>query len=115
MTEVLVLVAGLGVGLVFGMFGAGGSAFATPVLALIGVPPVIAYASPLPAMIPASFAGARHYLRTGNLDSRVAWLAIAGGVPGTLVGAVVERGERLSTRPRSGESAARRRRTCPHA
>ena len=87
-TEVLVLVAGLGVGLVFGMFGAGGSAFATPVLALIGVPPVIAVASPLPAMIPASFAGARHYLRTGNLDSRVARLAIAGGVPGTLVGAL---------------------------
>jgi hypothetical protein len=87
-TEVLILVAGLGVGLVFGMFGAGGSAFATPVLALIGVPPVIAVASPLPAMIPASLAGARYYLRAGNLDTRVARLAIAGGVPGTLVGAL---------------------------
>jgi uncharacterized protein len=88
MTELLVLVAGLGIGLVFGMFGAGGSAFATPVLALIGVPPVIAVASPLPAMVPASFAGARHYLRSGNLDLRVAKLAIAGGFPGTLIGAL---------------------------
>ncbi|MEY3362330.1 MAG: hypothetical protein RL531_2049, partial [Actinomycetota bacterium] len=33
------VLAGLGVGLVFGVFGAGGSAFATPVLALMGVPP----------------------------------------------------------------------------
>ena len=53
----LILVAGLGVGVVFGTFGAGGSAFATPVLALLGVPPVMAVASPLPAMVPASIAG----------------------------------------------------------
>src|SRR5690242_276864 len=70
------------------MFGAGGSAFATPLLALIGVPPVIAVASPLPAMLPASAVGARHYLRSGNLDMRVARLAVLGGVPGTLLGAL---------------------------
>lgn len=81
-------VAGFGVGIVFGMFGAGGSAFATPVLALIGVPPLIAVASPLPAMLPAAFAGARRYLRAGNIDGRVAKLAILGGVPGTLIGAL---------------------------
>jgi uncharacterized protein len=78
---------GLGVGVVFGMFGAGGSAFATPLLALLGVPGLIAVASPLPAMLPASFTGARRFLRAGNLDARVARLAIIGGVPGTLIGA----------------------------
>ena len=67
-----VLLAGLGVGVVFGMFGACGSAFATPILALIGVPGVIAVASPLPAMLPASVAGARRYLKSGNLDKRIA-------------------------------------------
>ncbi len=82
------ILAGLGVGIVFGMFGAGGSAFATPVLALIGVPALFAVASPLPAMLPAAFAGARRYLRAGNLDRRVARLAILGGVPGTLLGAL---------------------------
>lgn len=82
------LLAGLGVGVVFGMFGAGGSAFATPLLALLGVPGLLAVASPLPAMLPASFVGARRYLRSGNLDRRVARLAIIGGVPGALIGAL---------------------------
>ncbi len=83
-----VLIAGLGVGVVFGVFGAGGSAFATPVLALLGVPGVVAVASPLPAMLPAAAAGARRYLRSGNLDRRLAVLAVAGGVPGTILGAL---------------------------
>ncbi len=84
-----ILVAGLGVGGVFGLFGAGGSAFATPVLALLGVPGVLAVASPLPAMLPASVAGARRYLRSGRLDLRVAKLAVTGGVPGTVLGALL--------------------------
>ncbi|HZJ27564.1 MAG TPA: sulfite exporter TauE/SafE family protein [Acidimicrobiia bacterium] len=82
-----IVIAGLGVGTVFGMFGAGGSAFATPVLALLGVPAAIAVASPLPAMLPASVVGARRYLRTGALDTRTAVHAVAGGVPGTILGA----------------------------
>ena len=86
-----VLLAGVGNGIVFGMFGAGGSAFATPILALIGLPGVIAVASPLPAMLPASIAGARRYLRSGNLDTRIAKLAVVGGVPGTVIGALVSR------------------------
>lgn len=83
-----ILCVGLGIGMVFGMFGAGGSAFATPLLALLGVSGVIAVASPLPAMLPASIAGARRYLENGNLDRRVARLAILGGVPGTIIGAL---------------------------
>ncbi len=79
---------GLGVGVLFGMFGAGGSAFATPVLALLGVPGLVAVAAPLPAMVPAAAAGARRYWRSGELDRRTAGLAVAGGVPGTVVGAV---------------------------
>lgn len=82
------LLAGLGVGVVFGIFGAGGSAFATPVLALLGVSGLAAVASPLPAMIPAAFVSARKYLKAGNLDGRVAKLAIIGGVPGALLGAL---------------------------
>lgn len=83
-----IALAGLGVGMVFGVFGAGGSAFATPVLAMIGVPGVLAVASPLPAMLPASVTGARRYLRAGKLDRRVATLAVAGGLPGTVLGAL---------------------------
>ncbi|MBW8826730.1 MAG: sulfite exporter TauE/SafE family protein [Acidobacteria bacterium] len=81
-----VVVAGLGIGVVFGLFGAGGSAFATPVLALLGLPPVAAVATPLPAMLPASLAGARRYLRDGSLDRRLVGQVVAGGVPGAVIG-----------------------------
>jgi uncharacterized membrane protein YfcA len=84
-----ILFAGLAAGMVFGLFGAGGSAFATPMLAMLGLPGTIAIATPLPALLPASIVGARSYLRSGNLDRRVAWLAISGGLPGTIGGALV--------------------------
>jgi uncharacterized membrane protein YfcA len=86
--EWAIAAAGLGVGVFFGIFGAGGSAFATPVLALLGVPPVLAVASPLPAMVPASLTGARRHARDGSFDGRVARLALLGGVPGTALGAL---------------------------
>ena len=98
MQNVEVALAGIAIGVVFGLFGAGGSAFATPILALIGIPGVLAVASPLPAMIPASVVGARRYLKEGNLDRRIARLSVAGGIPGTIIGAWVSKlvgGDRL--------------------
>ncbi len=86
--DLLILLAGVAAGGVFGLFGAGGSAFATPMLALAGVPGAIAVATPLPALLPASLLSARRQLRAGNLDGRVATLVIAGGVPGAIVGAL---------------------------
>jgi uncharacterized membrane protein YfcA len=85
------VVAGTGVGVTFGVFGAGGSAFATPVLVLLGVPASVAIASPLPAMVPASLAGAREYLRAGLLDRRVAALAVLAGLPAVVAGAALSR------------------------
>lgn len=86
-----VVAAGVAVGLLFGLFGVGGSAFATPALALLGVPGVIAVASPLPAAIPASLAGAIAYIRKGNLDWVTARRSLAGAVPATVVGALLSR------------------------
>ena len=88
MPELLILLAGVAAGGVFGLFGAGGSAFATPMLALAGVPGAIAIATPLPALLPASVVSARRQLRSGNLDHRVATLVVAGGLPGAIVGAL---------------------------
>jgi uncharacterized membrane protein YfcA len=85
----LVAMAGAGVGFTFGVFGAGGSAFATPLLVLMGVPAPIAIASPLPAMLPASVVGAREYLRVGLLDRRVVKLAVLAGLPAVVVGAAL--------------------------
>jgi uncharacterized membrane protein YfcA len=90
-SELAVLGGGVGVGILFGLFGVGGSSFATPVLSLLGVPPLLAVASALPATLPSAISGAVSYLRRGEMDWRVAWLSVAGGLPATVVGALLSR------------------------
>lgn len=85
------VLAGALVGVAHGTFGAGGSAFATPVLALLGLPGVVALATPLPALLPASLAGASSYRRSNDLDWRTVKLTLAGAIPATLIGGVVAR------------------------
>jgi hypothetical protein len=82
----VLLLGGAVVGLLYGLFGVG-SAFATPVLALLGVPGVIAVTAPLPGIMPGSFAGAWGYARRERVDWAMARRAAAGGVPGALIGA----------------------------
>lgn len=82
---------GLGVGFVSGLFGKGGSAIATPLLHLAGVPAIIALASPLPATIPSTLAAESVYLRTVALDRRVVGWTLAFGLPATLLGAFLTR------------------------
>lgn len=84
-----VTAAGVVVGLLFGMFGVGGSSFATPVLGLLGVPGLVAVAAPLPATIPAAIAGAMAYVRRKELDREIARWSIVGGVPATVAGAAL--------------------------
>jgi uncharacterized membrane protein YfcA len=87
----LLVGAGVGVGVAFGVFGAGGSAFATPVLALLGVPAAVAVASPLPAMLPASIVGARQYVNADLFDRRTARLVVLAGLPAVILGAAASR------------------------
>lgn len=87
----LVAAAGLIVGLLFGLFGVGGSSFATPALGLLGVPGLIAVASPLPATIPAALVGMVGYARRGEVMWDVARWSVYGGVPATIVGALLSK------------------------
>ncbi len=86
-----IVLAGAGVGVCTGLFGVGGSSIATPVLALLGAPGLIAIASPLPATIPSSAVGAVPYLRSGEAHTRAAAWSVAGGIPGTVAGALLSR------------------------
>jgi uncharacterized membrane protein YfcA len=95
---VQVLAVGAGVGFLGGLFGKGGSAVATPLLAAMGVPAFAAVASPLPATIPSTVVAADRYRRAGLVDRRLVLWSIAAGLPATLLGALVTRwvdGERL--------------------
>src|SRR5438552_17214037 len=82
---------GAGIGLLSGAFGKGGSALATPLLHVIGVPAIVAVASPLPATIPATLLASRVYARERGIDGRVFRLALAAGIPATIVGALSTR------------------------
>lgn len=86
-----IVIAGAVVGLAMGLFGVGGSSVATPVLSLLGIPGLMAVASPLPATIPAAIVGATPYLRSKEARPRAAAWSILGGVPGTVAGALLSR------------------------
>ncbi len=83
---------GAGIGLLSGAFGKGGSALATPLLHVIGVPAIVAVASPLPATIPATLLASRAVRACARcIDRRVLRLALFAGVPATIVGALSTR------------------------
>lgn len=75
--------------MLFGLFGVGGSSFATPALGLLGVPALVAVAAPIPAVIPAALAGMFTYVRKGQVEWPVARWSIYGGAPGAVVGALL--------------------------
>jgi uncharacterized membrane protein YfcA len=81
----------MAVGLCMGLFGVGDSSVATPVLALLGVPALIAVASPLPATIPAAAVDAVPYPRSGEVRPRAAAWSVLVGIPGTVAGALLSR------------------------
>jgi uncharacterized membrane protein YfcA len=81
------VLAGAAIGTLTGLFGVGGSSVATPLLSLLGVPPLLAVASPLPATIPTAIAAAIPYVRAHEARPRAAAWTLFGGVPAAIVGA----------------------------
>jgi uncharacterized protein len=82
---------GAGVGFLSGAFGKGGSAIATPLLHLLGIPAIVAIASPLPATIPSTWIASRSYAHAGHIDRRVLRLGLWIGLPATAIGALCTR------------------------
>ena len=78
---------GAGIGYLGGLFGKGGAAIATPLLAAVGVPPMLAVASPLPATIPGTLVAYGRYRRGHYADPRVVRWSVAVGIPATILGA----------------------------
>jgi uncharacterized protein len=74
------------VGFLGGLFGKGGSAIATPLLSLIGIPGFIAVAAPLPATVPGTLIASIEYWKFKLLDKRIVLWSIAFGVPATTLG-----------------------------
>jgi hypothetical protein len=79
-------IVGITIGFLGGLFGKGGSAIATPLLALIGYPGFIAVASPLPATIPGTLLASAQYWKFRLVDWQIVGWSIAIGVPATILG-----------------------------
>jgi uncharacterized membrane protein YfcA len=82
---------GAAVGFLGGLFGKGGSALATPLLAALGIPPIVALASPLPATVPSTTVASYAYWRESWLDWRIVGWSVALGVPAVVAGAYATR------------------------
>ncbi len=85
------LIIGAGVGFLAGAFGKGGSAISTPLLHALGVPAIVAIASPLPATIPSTLLASRGYARAGHVDRSVLRIGLVVGLPLTALGAFLTR------------------------
>jgi len=81
-----VFLIGIIVGFLGGLFGKGGSAIATPMLSLIGIPGFIAVAAPLPATIPGTLIASAEYWKSRLFDKEIVWWSILIGVPATIAG-----------------------------
>lgn len=84
----VISVVGLGVGVLYGLFGVG-SSFATPALSLIGVTGMGAIVGPLPAMLPGSATSAWTYARQDRVDWWVAKRTLLGALPAAVLGAAL--------------------------
>src|SRR3990170_6238691 len=89
----LVVMLGLGaaVGFLSGMFGVGGGFLLPPFLMFSGIPPAIAVATGANQIVASSVSGALAQWRRGNVDLRMGFVLIMGGVVGALAGALLMR------------------------
>lgn len=79
---------GLGgaVGFLSGLFGVGGGFLMTPLLMMVGIPPVVAAASDSNQIVAASASATYAHYRMGNVDFKMGFLLLIGGVVGGTVG-----------------------------
>jgi hypothetical protein len=82
----LLLALGAGIGFLSGVFGVGGGFLLTPMLMFIGVPPAVAVASSANQLVGASVSGVLAHWRRGNVDFKMGFVLLLGGLAGSVLG-----------------------------
>jgi len=82
MSVISVLGMGGAVGLLSGLFGVGGGFLLTPLLMMAGVPPAVATASDTNQIVAASASGTLAHSRSGNVDFKLGFIILVGGLIG---------------------------------
>lgn len=87
----ILMIFGLGgaVGLLSGIFGVGGGFLMTPLLIMFGIPATVAAASDSNQIVGASTSGTLAHMKLGNVDFKMGWLLLIGGVLGGTLGVQV--------------------------
>jgi uncharacterized membrane protein YfcA len=82
------LLLGLGgvVGFLSGLFGVGGGFLMTPLLIMAGIPPLVAAASDSNQIVAASTSATYAHYRMGNVDFKMGFLLLIGGIVGGALG-----------------------------
>jgi uncharacterized membrane protein YfcA len=82
----LLLGLGAAIGFLSGVFGVGGGFLLTPMLIFIGVPPAVAVASSANQLVGASVSGVLAHWRRGNVDFKMGFILLLGGLAGSVLG-----------------------------
>lgn len=85
------VVLGVAVGFLSGVFGVGGGFLATPFLLFMGVPPAVAVGTQANQLIATSMTGVLGHWRRGNVDFQMGGIMLAGGTVGSVVGIFIFR------------------------
>ena len=82
----LIVFIGMLVGALSGLFGVGGGFLMTPLLIFLGIPPVVAVGSEAPHVLASSVSGVIAHWRKKNVDFKMGFFLLAGGLVGSTVG-----------------------------
>ena len=82
----LIVLLGIMVGGLTGLFGVGGGFLMTPLLIFLGIPPTVAVGTEAPHVLASSFSGAIAHWRKKNVDIKMGIFLLCGGITGSIVG-----------------------------
>jgi uncharacterized membrane protein YfcA len=82
----LLISVGMVIGFLSGLLGVGGGFLTTPMLMMIGIPPVVAAASDTNAIVATSASGVAAHFRLKNVDFKMGAFCLFGGLTGSAVG-----------------------------
>lgn len=82
---------GLSVGILSGMFGVGGGFILTPLLIILGVPPLVAVGTGASQVVATAVSGAIAHWKRGNVDLGMGTVLLVGGLAGTTLGVQLQR------------------------
>ena len=82
----ILIVIGMLVGFLSGLFGVGGGFLLTPLLIFYGIPPAVAVSTQANQILATSIAGVSAHWRDGQVDTKLGSLMLMGGLGGSTVG-----------------------------